>query len=201
MARGVPSRGHELASRYALLRTRDFERFGVPRYSLGAMVEQGHWERCGHGLYRSLRRDPHPHHSLVEVASRAPRGVVCLLSALRFHELTTERSSEVWLALPRNCWRPEMETVPLRILRFSGLAYEEGIEVHRIEGVDVRVYSVAKTIADCFKFRNQLGISVAIEALRDGWRTRKVDSEELWRCAKACRVSNVIRPYLEAVTV
>ncbi len=192
---------HELASKYSVLRTRDFERLGVPRYSLGSVEEQGDWERCGRGLYRSMRRVPNPHHSLVEVASRVPQAVICLLSALRFHDLTSERPSEVWIALPRNAWTPSMDTVRLKVTRFSRAAFGEGIEEHQIEGVTVRVYSAAKTVADCFKFRNQVGTAVAVEALRDAWRTRKLTSDELWRHAKTCRVSNVIRPYLETVVL
>ncbi|MFZ9856572.1 MAG: type IV toxin-antitoxin system AbiEi family antitoxin domain-containing protein [Limisphaerales bacterium] len=199
MAGSIIQLGRRLASNHAVLRTRDFERLGVPRHELGALVDQGDWKRVGHGLYRSTRRPPDPNHSLLEVASRMPKGVICLLSALRFHDLTSERSTEVWVALPRNAWSPVNDTVQTRVLHVSEPAFSEGIEEHRVGGIPVRVYSVAKTIADCFKFRNQIGTAVAVEALRDAWRSRKVTTEDLWRCAKACRITNVIRPYLEAL--
>ena len=190
---------HELASKYSVLRTRDFERLGVPRYILGTLLEQGDWERCGRGLYRSMRRVPNLHHSLVEVASRVPQAVICLLSALRFHDLTSERPSEVWIALPRNAWTPSMDTVRLKVTRFSGAAFSEGIEQHQIEGVTVRVYSAAKTVADCFKFRNQIGTKTAVDALREAWQKQKVTTEDLYRYARVCRVLNIMRPYLEGM--
>lgn len=199
MSVGIIQQGRGLASNHAVLRTRDFERLGVPRHCLGALVDHGDWERIGRGLYRSTRRPPDPNHSLLEVANRMPQGVICQLSALRFHELTSERSSEVWVALPRNAWTPVIDTVQTRVLHVSEPAFSTGIEEHQVGGVVVRIYSVAKTVADCFKFRNQIGTDVAVEALRDAWRTRKVTADDLWQSAKVCRVTNVIRPYLEAL--
>lgn len=188
-----------LAARFGVLRARDFERHGVPRRCLPQLVADGLWERTGRGVYRSTLRVPGPNHSLLEVARQSPQAVVCLLSALRFHELTTETPSGVWIALPRNAWTPRLESVRLKAVRLSGASFTEGIEEHPVEGVPVRIYSAAKTVADCFKFRNQIGTNVAVEALRDAWRSRKVTADELWHHAKVCRVANVIRPYLEAV--
>jgi predicted transcriptional regulator of viral defense system len=139
------------------------------------------------------------HHSLAEAAKRAPDGVVCLLSALRFHELTTQAPFEVWLAIPAAARTPKSNSLPLRIVRFSGNALTEGVEEHLVEGVPVRVYSPAKTVADCFKFRNKIGLDVALEALRETWRARRATMDELWRYAEVCRVGKVMRPYLESL--
>jgi predicted transcriptional regulator of viral defense system len=188
-----------LAKQFAVLRTRDFERHGVSRQHLPEVVAQGVWERGARGVYLSTLRPPTAEHSLLEAMVRRPHAVLCLLSALRFHELTTQTPSEVWLALPRNARAPRFESVDTRVLRISEPAFSAGIEEHRIEGVQVRVYSKAKTVADCFKFRNQIGLDVALEALRDAWRSRKVKADELWHFAKICRVANVMRPYLESV--
>lgn len=188
-----------LATRFAVLRTRDFERNGVPRKVLKGLVQEGFWEKAGRGLYRSLQHSPGPNHSLLEVTKMSSFAVVCLLSALRYHELTSEKPTEVWIALPRNAWSPRLPTVRLKVVHLSGDSFSEGIEEHQIEGVPVRIYSVAKTVADCFKFRNQIGTSIAVEALRDAWRSKKVTADDLWHHAKICRVSNVIRPYLESV--
>ena len=128
-----------------------------------------------------------------------PRGIVCLLSALRFHELTTQSPFEVWLALDRKAHRPAGGGVSLHIVRFSGRALTSGVEEYLIEGVKVRIYSPAKTVADCFKYRNKIGLDVALEALRDYWKSRHADADELWKYAKICRVANVMRPYMEAL--
>jgi predicted transcriptional regulator of viral defense system len=134
----------------------------------------------------------------VEVAKRVPKAVACLLTALRFHELTTQAPFEVWIALPRGAWRPRLEYPQLRVLRFSGASLAEGIETHVIQGVPVKVYNPAKTVADCFKYRNKFGLDVALEALRECWREKKTTIDELNRYAEVCRVRNVMRPYLES---
>ena len=138
------------------------------------------------------------HHTLVEVARLAPRGVVCLLSALRFHGLGTQLPPDVWLAIPLKGWRPTLRDLPVRIVYMSGAAFEAGVETHLLEGVPVRVTSAAKTVADCFKFRNKIGLDVALEALRD-YRSARRDLDELRGFAKVCRVERVMRPYLEAI--
>jgi predicted transcriptional regulator of viral defense system len=133
-----------------------------------------------------------------------PRGVICLLSALRFHGLTTQTPFEVWVALGHKAHRPSRtrddHMTPLRIVRFSGEALTKGVEEHKHEGVMVKIYSPAKTVADCFKYRNKIGVDVAIEALRDCWRQRRASADELWGYAKICRVANVMRPYMEVIT-
>ena len=123
-----------------------------------------------------------------------------MLSALRFHDLTTENPAEVWLAVPRKDRPPKSSAPALRVLRFSGQMMSAGIEKHRIEGVTVRVYSVAKTVADCFRFRNRIGVNIAVEALRDAWRNKKATSDELWHFAKVCRVLNILRPYFDSLS-
>jgi predicted transcriptional regulator of viral defense system len=125
--------------------------------------------------------------------------VVCLLTALRFHGLTTQSPHEVWLAIPPRAWAPKVESPKVRLVRFSGPALKEMVEVHRIEGVTVRVYTAAKTVADCFKYRNKVGADVALEALRDSWRSNRATMDELWAAARVCRMTNVMRPYLESL--
>jgi len=163
-------------------------------------VQQGKLERVGRGLYALPEADPSAQRSLAEVAKRVPQGVVCLLSALQFHELTTQAPFQVWLAIPRGTWRPSIDYPPVRVLPFSPACWQTGVEVHLIEGVEVKVYCPAKTVADCFKYRSKLGLDVAIEALRDCRGQRKCRPADLWRFAEICRVSSVMRPYLEATT-
>ncbi|MFQ5633222.1 MAG: transcriptional regulator, partial [bacterium] len=132
------------------------------------------------------------------IASKlVPKGVICLLSALSYHKLTTQFPFEVWLAVDRLTRTPKTDTVPMRIVRFSGQALEAGIEEHEIEGITLRVYNPAKTVADCFKFRNKIGLDVALEALREGWKNKMFTMDDLWQFGKICRVANVMRPYLE----
>ncbi len=139
-------------------------------------------------------------HTLAQVGKRVPASVFCLLTALRFHDLTTQNPAEVWIALPEKARRPRLDYPRLRVARFSGAALTEGIEAHRVEGVEIRVYSAAKTVADCFKFRNKLGVDVAVEALRDFSRRRRGGATELARFARICRVTRVMQPYLDAIS-
>ena len=138
-------------------------------------------------------------HSYAEVAKRIPAAVVCLLSALAFHEITTQSPPSVWIALRKGARKPVFPSPSLRIVRLSGPSLTEGIENHQVEGVPVRVYSAAKTVADCFKFRNKIGLDVAIEALKDCLHQKKANVNEIYRSAKVCRVNNVIRPYMEVL--
>jgi predicted transcriptional regulator of viral defense system len=187
-----------LASRRAVVRPRDLKALGVPPSYLGRLVAAGELERVGRGLYRLARASATEHHSLAMAAARVPRGVVCLLSALRYHGLTTQAPFEVWLALGIKARVPRVEDPPLRIVRMSDEALTRGVEKHTLEGVPVAITSAARTVADCFKFRNKIGLDVALEALRD-LRGRRGDLDELWRLARMLRVANVLRPYLEAV--
>ncbi len=139
------------------------------------------------------------HHSYAEVTKRVPQATVCLLSALVFHEITTQSPASVWIALSKGARTPALASPSLRIVRLSGLSLTTGIVNHQIDGVPVRVYSAAKTVADCFKFRNKIGLDIAIEALKDCLHQKRASINEIYRYAKVCRVSNVIRPYMEAL--
>lgn len=190
----------KLAKRAGVLRPRDLDAARIPRTYLGRMLTSGMLERVGRGLYVPAGSGFGEHRTLVEASKRVPKGVICLLSALRFHNLTTQAPREVWLAIGEKAWRPRLTSPPLRIVRFSDRALRAGVGAHKIEGVAVRVYSPAKTVADCFKYRNKIGLDVALEALRECWRARRCTMDALWRYAKVCRVQNVMRPYLEAIT-
>jgi len=186
----------EQVARLGILRPRDLDA-SVPRVTLTRLVERGLLERLGRGLYRLPEAKVTEHHALVEVCKRAPRAVVCLLSALRFHDLTTQDPFEVWLAIDVKAFPPHVDHPPLRIVRFSGDALSFGVQEHKVEGAMIRVTSPAKTVADCFKFRNKIGLDVAIEALRE-YRRKRLPIDEVSKAAKVCRVSRVMRPYLEA---
>ena len=188
-----------LAKKQPLLHARDLQQHGLPRVMLSRLVEAGKLERHSRGVYSLPGRRISAHRSLAEVALRAPRGVICLLSALRVHEIGTQAPFEVWLATPGNMPAPRIEQPTIRQVRMSGAALTEGIEQIVIDGVSVPVFNAAKTIADCFKYRNKIGLDVALEALRDGVKRRKATMDDLWRYAAIDRVANVMRPYLESV--
>jgi predicted transcriptional regulator of viral defense system len=188
-----------LTRSHGLIRPCDLIPMGIARVSLTRAVRRGQLERVGRGLYGLPGREVSAHGSLAEVARRVPKGVVCLLSALRFHGLTTQAPFEVWLAIENKSLAPKLDYPPLRIVRFSGEALTEGVEEHVVDGVNVRVTGVAKTVADCFKYRNKIGLDVAMEALREAWHEKRMSSDDIWRYAKVCRVANVMRPYLESL--
>lgn len=173
---------------------------GYSREYLRRLVDREQVRQLGRGLYVSMAFDGDQHLSLVEAAKRVPRGVVCLVSALQFHGIGTQSPHEVWLALPRDSNLPREIDLPLRFCRFSGTAYAFGIQEHELSGGTVRVYSPAKTVADCFKYRNKYGLDVAVEALRDGWRGKKFSMKDLSAAAVVCRVGKVMQPYLEMLT-
>lgn len=189
----------KLTRKLGLLRPRDLQSAGIPRTYLKQLVERGELLKTGRGLYVRADTTLTENHSLAEAAKLVPKGVVCLLSALRFHNLTTENPAEVWLAIPRGTRPPRSSAPALRVARFSGPMMTAGIERHVIQGVSVPIYSVAKTVADCFRFRNRIGVNIAVEALRDAWRAKRTTSDELWRCAQVCRVLNVMRPYFDCI--
>ena len=193
------SRLIKLARQKGILRASDATAVNVPRAVLGRMVENGDLVRLGRGLYVTAGTDLSGHAALALVQKRVPRGVICLLSALEFHGITTQAPAEVWVAIESKAWRPSVEYPPMRVIYASGEALEHGVETHTIDGQSVRLTSPAKTVADCFKYRNKIGLDVAIEALRD-FRRKRGNMDALWRAAKADRVATVIRPYLEAIT-
>lgn len=166
--------------------------------ALAVLVEEGRIVRVRRGAYQ-VAEAMDESDTWVQVMQRYPQGVLCLLSALAFHELTTQSPPVVWLALPKSAWHKTDEYPPLRILHYSGEAFTAGVEIHQRQGGAVRVYSVAKTVADGFKFRNRIGLDVAIEALREGWQQRRFTLEELDAMARICRVQAVMRPYIEAL--
>ena len=189
----------KLSREQGILRPRDLQPAGIPRAYLKQLVDRGKLLKTGRGLYVRADAQLTENQSLAETAKLAPNGVVCLLSALRFHGLTTENPGEVWIAIHRGARPPKSGVPALRVMWFSGKMLTEGIQKHIIQGVTVPVYSVAKTVADCFRFRNRIGVNIAVEALRDAWQNKKVTSDELWRCAKVCRVLNVMRPYFDSL--
>ena len=192
-------KAQQVLKRLSIARSRDLERAGVSRTQLRRLIERGLIERVGRGLYGLPGAARTERHHLAEAARRVPGGVVCLLSALRFHGLTTQNPFEVWMAIDRKAWRPRFEHPPLRLFHLSGPALREGVEEHDVGGVAVRVFSAAKTVADCFKFRNKIGADVAVEALRDYRRLHPKRLEAVWRFAEVDRVTRVILPYMEAV--
>jgi len=188
----------ELARTLKVLRVKDLTERGIHPEHLRRLYKKGRLVQSSRGVYRLAGAEFSENLSLAEVAKRLPKGVFCLLSALRFHGIGTQNPSEIWLALNRRAARPRID-LSLRIMRFSGKAFTEGVETHEIENVPVRVYNPAKTVVDCFKYRNKIGLDVALEALRDCWRQRKCSMDDLWKFAKLCRVGNVMRPYLETL--
>jgi predicted transcriptional regulator of viral defense system len=174
-------------------------RAGVHRRTLYALRDTGILEQLGRGLYRLVSAPPLGHPDLVAVARRAPRGVICLVSALAFHELTTQVPHEVYLAVPRNAEPPRIDYPPVRVFRVSPGAFAEGIEIHNLDGAPVQIYSREKTLADCFKYRATVGLDTALEAVRRYRDQGRVGVEALLRAARACRVEKMMRPYLEAI--
>jgi len=199
MSRTNRDRALRLIEEKGLTRPRDLEAHGITRAQLSRLVAEGFVLRQARGIYVAAGHALTAEHTLALVGKRVPEGVFCLLTALRFHGLTTQSPAEVWVALPEKARRPRLEYPRLRVARFSGEALSEGIEEHRAEGVTIRVYSPAKTVADCFKYRNKIGIDVAVEALRDFSRKHRGAATELARFARICRVARVMQPYLDAI--
>ena len=188
------------ADQQTVIRPGDLERLSVPRNYLGRLVRAGKLERVGRGLYSSAEHPPSENRTLLEVCRKVPQAVICLSSALRFHELTTENPFEVWISLKPGAWSPRIEYPPIRVVRVSGDALTFGVEEHHVEGTKIRVYSPPKTVADCFKFRSKVGTELAIQALRECFREKKATMDEVWAAAKVCRVANVMRPYMESLS-
>lgn len=189
----------EITRRVGVLRPRDLDAYGLPREYLIRLYMKGLLHRIGRGLYVAADADPTEHHTLAEVCKRVPSGVVCLLSALQFHGITTQMPHQVWLAINKGGRTPKEPSLPIRVVRFSGESFSQGVETHDVEGVAVNIYNPAKTVADCFKFRNKIGLDVALQALRDCCQQGLCNFDDLWRYATLCRQTQVMRPYLEAV--
>ena len=182
-----------------VLQPRDFARLSIHPQQVSRLVTKGELIRVGRGRYMLPQAEHSENLGLALVVAAVPRSVICLLSALRFHNIGTQAPHEVWIAIEQGAARPRIDYPPVRVTLVSGPAFTFGVERHPIDGVPARIYSPAKTVADCFKFRNKIGLDVAIEALREALRAKLCTREELWAAAKACRVSTVIRPYIEAM--
>lgn len=182
-----------------LVRPRDLARAGVPRWALYALLKSGKVTQVARGVYSLADYEPGENHSYSEAMKRIPKGILCLLSALRFHDLTVQNTTEVWVAIPRTAWRPRSGGVALRVVRFSGKGLTEGVEAHHVGGVTLHVTSIARTIADCFKYRTKIGTEVAVEALQEAWRKRQLNMDEFWQFAKLNRITRVAMPYLETL--
>ena len=182
-----------------MLRTKDALDAGIHPRTLYALRNDGTIECLSRGLYRLSKAPPLANPDLVAVAKRVPEGVICLISALSFHEITTQIPHEIYLAISRRAEAPRIEHPPVRVFWFAGKAFSEGIETHRLDGVPVRVYNREKTLADCFKYRNKIGMDTVLEAVRLCKEQKRLDVEALMRYAQIRHVKDVMRPYLEAI--
>jgi len=187
-----------LARAGGVLRAADVERRGIPRVYLGRLARAGKIQRVARGVYREADAVVTENHSLVQVASRSKRAVVCLLSALVFHGIGTQNPFEVWIALPKGARIPALD-LRARVFHLGRETYGGGIEKHELEGVEVRVYSIAKTVVDCFRFRHRIGLDVAIEALKTSLRDQRTTVAEIRKFAQPARMTRVMQPYLEAM--
>lgn len=190
----------QLASQQGLLRASDLAAIQAPRVVLTRLTAAGLLDKVGRGLYRLPSHPGSEHEGLAAVATKVPQAVFCLLTALQFHELTTQLPRQIWIAMPRGSHAPRIDYPPTKMVQMAGDAYTAGVETVERDGVILRVYCVAKTVADCFKHRNKIGLDVALEALKDARARNQATVDDIWRYAKICRVANVIRPYLEAIT-
>jgi predicted transcriptional regulator of viral defense system len=190
---------NKVLKRRQVIRPRDLDEFGIPRNYLSRLVKRGELRKVERGLYTAPELPASEHISLLEVNRKTPNAIICLLSALRFHEIGTQSPFEVWIAIDVKAWPPKITSPSVRIVRLSGEALQFGVQEHKITGGTIKVFSPAKTVADCFKFRHKIGLDVALEALRDSYRNRKASISELREAAKVCRVANVMKPYLESL--
>ena len=186
------------AKKHGMIRVRDATERGIHPEYLRRLCKNGLLVKMSRGIYVPADSEISPNVGLAQVAKRVPHGVICLLSSLQFHNMGTQSPFEVWIAIDRKSAKPQIDYPPVRIVRFSDKALSEGIENHRIEGVEVKIYNKAKTIADCFKYRNKIGLDIALESLKDCRQQRLCTNNQLWEYAKICRVSNIMKPYLEA---
>ena len=189
-----------LANKAGVIRARDLAPYAIPRAYLTRLCQAGKLQRLDRGLYMLTNGDATTNHHLAQAAKRVPHGVICLLSALRFHGVATQAPSEVWMAIDHKARTPAVTETPLRIVRLSEETLHAGIDTHTIEGIPTPIHCLPKAIADCFRHRDEIGLEVAVEALRESWRARKLSINELWRYAVTGRVDDVMRPCLDALT-
>ena len=188
----------DLAPR-TFFRARDAAELGVHSRALRRLVEEGAVERIARGLYRVADAEPTENYTHAAVCARVPHGIVCLLTALRIHDLGTQMPGQVWIAIPHKARAPRLPELPVRVVRFSGVSLRYGVVDTTFEGVPARITTPARTVVDCFRFRNVVGLDVAIEALRDALDDRKATVGQIWRAAQTCRAQSVVRPVLEAL--
>lgn len=182
-----------------VLKTSEILKAGIHPSTLYSLVKKGKLERISRGVYRLIDSPPLSNPDLILVAKRIPKGVICLLSALSFHDITTHIPHEIHIALSFGAEKPRLEYPPIRTFRFSNRAFTDGIQIHRIDRAKIRIYSPEKTLADCFKFRNTIGLDTAIEALKLYLDRRDMKIDDVMHFARICRVTKIIRPYLEAL--
>jgi predicted transcriptional regulator of viral defense system len=184
-------------ARKGLFRTSEAQGAGIGRSSLRQLVLRGEVERVARGLYRLESGPLTEHFTVAAVCASAPSAVVCLLSALRMHDIGTQAPRQVWIAVDRKAWKPRLVGLPVRIVRFSGAGLTHGIQVRRLQGIRVRLTTPARTVVDCFKYRNKIGLDVALEALRETIHGRKATPAEIMEVARMRRMERVMRPYVE----
>lgn len=189
----------QLVEHHGIMRLSDLKRRGVNPATLARLVDEGVLQRPSRGLYERADVDVDIAHSLAEVAARVPKGVICLVSALQFHDITLQLPGSIWIAIGSKDRKPAIDYPPIRVARFGDEALTLGVETHIIDLVPVRIFDPSKSIVDCFRFRNTVGLDVAMEALRMGWRSRKAKPDDIARYAQALRIWSVVRPYLESV--
>jgi predicted transcriptional regulator of viral defense system len=181
------------------VRPKDLAEYGIRREYLSRLYKEGLLSRNTRGVYYLNDAPMTENNAMAMACKRVPHGVICLLTALRFHNIGTQNPSEIWMAIGEKTWRPKLSYPKLKIVRFCETSLTTGIETHTIEGVPVKVFNPAKTIADCFKYRNKIGLDVFLEAVKECQREKRCTHDEIWKYAKACRISGTIRPYLEAM--
>lgn len=186
------------AKKHGMIRVRDAIREGIHPEYLRRLCEKGLLVKMARGIYISADQEICQNVGLAQISKRVPHGIICLLSALQFHDIGTQSPFEVWFAIDPKAAEPQIDYPPVRVVRFSGKALSEGIEIHPIEGAEVKIFNKAKTIADCFKYRNKIGLDIALEALKDCRQGKRCTNDQLWHYAKICRVANIMKPYLEA---
>ncbi|MDH3601240.1 MAG: type IV toxin-antitoxin system AbiEi family antitoxin domain-containing protein [Candidatus Tectomicrobia bacterium] len=185
----------------AFFRPQDLDVLGIPFYDLQQLVAEGVAERVARGLYRLTDAEPSEHYSLAAVCARAPNAIVCLLSALRYHDIGTQLPRDIWIAIPRRSRAPRVEGFPIRLVRFSGPSLSYGVEEIRLENVPVKLTTPARTVVDCFRFRRLVGRDVALEALRTAIQEHKASADEIWRAAEVCRAKSLVGPALEVLAL
>ena len=205
-ARTQSERVLDLVRRKGIVRGVELDRLGIHRMNLKRLVDRGLLVQRSHGIYEAAAPRMTEHGSIIEIVTRAPKATLCLLTALRLHRLTTQNPFEIWIMIDRKARKPSIDTPAVRVVRASGPCLTKGVQTMRIDSVDVRVTTVAKTVADCFRYNtieaaegSTVGTDVALEALRDAWRRKAASMDELVAAAKTDRVATVMRPYLESL--